>query len=270
MNLNPAARRPEALLAFLALGFFVLLTLQVRRGGQSFLGNVALAAFGPLLSTYDSASRLTREGFQAYVWQRDSALQAERLAAENRSLQGQIELSRSLEKEVLALRDLIQAPKPPAVEVIGGRALTQYGAPFSRYLLVSCDRRFSIPEGTAVMGPGGAAGRVQGASGGLYKVILLTDPTSAAGVVCDRSAVKGVAVGKGDDMDVRWISNESDVRVGDQFSTSGEDGVFPAGLRVGTAVSVEDGGDYLKKITLAPSSQMDRLTWVLLLRKTGG
>jgi rod shape-determining protein MreC len=113
-------------------------------------------------------------------------------------------------------------------------------------------------------------GRVQGASGELYKVILLTDPSSAVGVVCDRSAVKGVAVGKGNDMNVRWVSNESDVRVGDQFSTSGEDGVFPAGLRVGTAVSVEDGGDYLKKITLAPSSQMDRLTWVLLLRKTGG
>ena len=72
-------------------------------------------------------------------------------------------------------------------------------------------------------------GRVQGASGGLYKVVLLTDPSSAVGVVCDRSAVKGVAVGKGSDMDVRWVSNESDVRVGDQFSTSGEDGVFPAG-----------------------------------------
>lgn len=270
MDLKPAARRPEALLALLAVGFFVLLTMQVRRGSQSFLGNVALAAFGPLLSAYDSASRLTREGFQAYVWQRDSALQVERLAAENRALQGQIELSRSLEKEVLALRDLIQAPKPPSVEIIGGRALTQYGAPFSRYLLVSCDRRFFIPEGTAVMGPGGAAGRVQGSSAGLYKVILLTDPSSAAGVVCDRSGAKGVAVGKGDDMDVRWISNEADVRVGDQFSTSGEDGVFPAGLRVGTAVSVEDGGDYLKKITLAPSSQMGQLTWVLFLRKTGG
>jgi rod shape-determining protein MreC len=270
MDLKPAARRPEVVLTLLVLGFFVLLTLQARRGSHSVLGNLALAAFGPLLSAYDSASRLTREGFQAYVWQRDAALQAERLAAENRALQGQLELSRNIEREVLTLRDLVQAPRPQGYDVIGGRALTQYGAPFSRYLLVSCDRKFYVAEGTAAMGPGGAVGRVQGASGGLYKVVLLTDPSSAAGVVCDRSGAKGVAVGKGSDMDVRWVSNESDVRVGDQFSTSGEDGVFPPGLRVGTAVSVEDGGDYLKRITLAPSSKMDDLTWVLLLRKSGG
>ena len=270
MELTPSARRPEWALAVLALGFFSLLAFQARRGGQSTFGNFVLSAFGPLLSAYDSASRLTREGFQAYVWQKDAALQAEQIAAENRTLQGQIELARPLQREVLTLRDLIQAPRPPGVEVIGARALTQYGAPFSRYLLVSCDRKFFIAEGTPAMGPGGAVGRVQGASGGLYKVVLLTDPSSATGVASDRAGVRGVAVGKGEDMEVRWVSNESDVLVGDIFSTSGEDGVFPAGLRVGTAVSVEDGGDYLKKITLAPASQMRSLTWVLLLRKTGG
>ena len=270
MDLKPAARRPEVLLILIVLGLFMLLTVQVRRGGQSVLGNMALAAFGPLLSAYDSASRLTREGFQAYVWQKNAALEAERLAAENRVLQGRLELSRPLEKEVLTLRDLVNAPRPQGYEVLGARALTQYGAPFSRYLLVSCDSRYFIPEGTPVMGPGGAVGRIQGTSGSLHKVILLTDPSSAVGVVSERSGVKGVAVGKGSDMDVRWISNEMDVRVGDQFTTSGEDGVFPQGLRVGTAVSVQDGGDYLKKITMAPAVQMDELTWVLLMRKTGG
>ncbi len=270
MDLRPTARRPEIALCLLVLGFFVLLTFQARQGSRSVLGNMALAAFGPLLSAYDSASRLTREGLQAYLWQKNAALESENLAAENRSLQGQLELARPLEKEVLTLRELLQAPKPQGYQVIGARALTAYGAPFSRYLLVSCDARFLIPEGTPVMGPGGAVGHVQGASGTLHKVILLTDPSSAVGVASERAGVKGVAVGKGSDMEIRWISNESDVRVGDIFVTSGEDGVFPPGLRVGTAVSVEDGGDYLKKITLSPSSKMDQLTWVLLLRKTVG
>src|SRR5512140_2792516 len=124
MDLKPAARRPEVVLTLMVLGFFVLLTLQARRGSQSVLGNLALSAFGPLLSAYDSASRLTREGFQAYVWQRDAALKAERMAEENRSLLGQLELSRSLEKEVLTLRELVQAPRPDGYQVIGARALT--------------------------------------------------------------------------------------------------------------------------------------------------
>ena len=270
MALKSSYRRPEMLLLFFGVGFLLLLALQVRRGGQSLLGNLALSAFGPLLSAYDSASRFTREGFQAYLWQRDAALSAERLAAENRVLEGRLEMQRSLEKEVLELRELLKAPKPQDVDVIGARALTQYGAPFGRYLLVTCDARYAIPLMTPVIGPNGAVGRVQGASGSQYKVLLLTDPSSAIGVTSNRTGVHGVAVGRGRDLLVRWVSNESDVKVGDLFSTSGEDGVFPAGISVGTVLSVENGSDYLKRISLSPASKFDQLTWVLLLRKNHG
>jgi len=270
MSSRFANRRPEILLVLIGVGFFVALTVQVRRGERSVLGNAALAAFGPLLSAYDSASRLTREGLQAYLWQRDAALEAERLAAENRVLLGRLEMARQTEKEVLELRGLLRAPKPPGVDFIAGRALTQYGAPFSRYLLVSCDTRYLIPDSTPVIGPDGAVGRVQGSSGSQYKVLLITDPSSAVGVASERAGVRGVAVGRGKDLEVRWVSNESDVKAGDLFSTSGEDGVFPAGIRLGTVEEVKDGGDYLKKIQLSPASKLDQLTWVLLLRGAHG
>lgn len=270
MTLNSSVRRPGVLLFVFVVGFLVLLALQVRRGGQSLLGNVALAAFGPLLSAYDSATSLTREGVQAYVWQENAAIEAERLSAENRTLVGRLELNRNLEREVLTLRGLLNAPKPANVGFVTGRALVQYGSPFSRYMLVSCSPGVALPDGTPVIGSDGAVGRVQGTSGSLHKVLLVTDPSSAVGVMSDRTGVRGVAVGKGRDMDVRWVSNEGDVKVGDLFSTSGEDDIFPAGIRVGTVTSVENGGDYLKKITLSPSSELDQLTWVLLLKKTYG
>jgi rod shape-determining protein MreC len=270
MPSRPRFRRPEILLFVFGMGFLVALTTQVRRGGQSVLGNLALVAFGPLLSAYDSASRLTREGVEAYLWQRDAALEAERLAARNRVLEGKLEMARQSEQEILALRELLHAPRPPGVDFIGGRALTQYGAPFSRYLLVSCDTSHYVPDSTPVIGPDGLVGRVQGSSGNRYKVLLITDPSSAVGVASDRTGVRGVAVGRGKDLEVRWVSNEADVKPGDEFSTSGEDGVFPAGLRVGTVLDVQNGGDYLKKITLSPSCDLGRLTWVLLLRASHG
>lgn len=268
MVLQKISRRPEVLLFVLTVGYLVLLTVQVRQGSQTVLNNLALTALGPFLSAFDSASRVTREGFQAYVWQRDAALKAEQLAAENRALQGRLELSRQQEKEILELRELLNAPKPENVEVVGARVLSQFGAPFGRYLLVSSESERLIADGTAVMGPHGAVGRIQGKMGDLYKVLLVTDPNSAAGVVSDRTGVHGVAVGEGRFLTVRWVTNEADVQAGDVFLTSGEDGFYPPGIRVGTVTSVQDGGDYLKKITLSPFSKMDQLTWVLLLKKS--
>jgi rod shape-determining protein MreC len=264
----PPRRRAEFLLVLFAAGFLVLLTVQIRRGGQSLLGNLALAAFGPLLSAYDGASRLTREGLQAYLWQKNAALEAERLAAENRELKGRLALSREAEAEVLALRELLKAPKPRDVEVIAGRALTKYGEPFGRYLLVSCDARYRVPDSTPVIDAAGVVGRVQGSSASQYRVLLVTDPASSVGVACERTGVRGVAVGRGGDLEVRWVSNEAEVKAGDVFATSGEDGIFPAGLRVGTVESAENGPDYLKRIRLNPMAGLDQLTWVLLIRRT--
>lgn len=267
MAIRTISRRSEWLTLLLAVGYLAILTLQVRKGSQSILGTVALTAFGPLLSAYDSASRISREGFQAYFWQRDAVLRAEQLAAENRQLQGRLEISRGFEKEILELRQLVNAPKPQGVQVIGARALVQYGEPFGRYLVVSCDTAETIPIGAGVMGPTGAVGRVQARVGGLYRVLLVTDPNSATGVISERTGVHGVAVGEGQLLRVRWVTNEADVKGGDVFVTSGDDGIFPPGVRMGTVTSVADGGDYLKKIILAPLSDMDQLTWVLILKK---
>jgi rod shape-determining protein MreC len=87
-------------------------------------------------------------------------------------------------------------------------------------------------------------------------------------VVSDRTGVHGVAVGEGRFLSVRWVTNEADVQAGDVFLTSGEDGFYPPGIRMGTVTSVQDGGDYLKKITLSPFTKTDQLAWVLLLKKS--
>ncbi len=268
MSRRSPIRRPEVLLVLLMAGYLVLLGWQVRRGTQSALSSLALGAFGPFLSIYDSANRLTREGLQDYFWQRDAAVKAERLEEDNRELQGRLEISQALEKEVLQLRELIKAPKPTGYQVFGARALTEFGVPFGRYLLVSCRSDLSFPDRTPVIGPQGAVGRVQTRIGPLYRILLVTDPSSAVGVMSDRSGVHGVAVGEGRSLSVRWVSNEADVKAGDLFVTSGEDGIFPPGIRMGTVTEVSDGPDYLKRITLSPASRLGDLMWVLLLRKS--
>jgi rod shape-determining protein MreC len=258
-------RRPGALALVIVVAYATLLTVQVRRGERTVLSNLALVAFGPLLSVFDAASRVTREGVEAYLWQRDAALRAEALERENRALKAQVDLDRNLEREVLQLRQLLQAPKPDKVDIYAGRALARFGAPFGRYMLVSTSA--PVGEGAAVVDATGLAGRVIGKAGNLLRILMITDPNSAVGVMSARTSVRGVAVGAGDHLIVRWVSNEADVQPGDLFLTSGEDGFYPTGLRVATVTTVENGGDYLKRIRAEPLCRTDELSWVMLLRK---
>ena len=265
MAIQPSPHRAEKVLLAALFGFFVLLTLQVRRGQKTLLVDFALWVFSPLGSTYEAADRLTREGLQAYIWQRDAAVEAERLAYENRLLKGQIMAQGYIRDENARLRQLLEIPVPEGINPIGARALTQYGAPFNRYLMVSAENLLKTPQLTPVIVPEGVVGRVQSGGGGLLKCALITDPNSAVGVISQRVPVHGVAVGDGRNLLLRWVTNEADVKVGDAFITSGDDGVFPPSLPVGTVVSVADGPDYLKKVSLRPAANLGDLQWVLLL-----
>ncbi len=267
MQRTLASRRPELLLLLFTVGYLVALTLQVRRGGQTVLGGTALALFGPVLTAYNSAARFSQEGFDAYLWQRDAALRAEALSRENLALRGELQRVQPLADENARLRRLLDVPPPPAVRLVGGRALMRYGEPFGRYLLVSCDPAAPVFPDTPVLDPDGVVGKVQASSGNFYRVLLVTDPSSAVGVMTARTGARGVAVGDGRAIEVSWVTNEADVRPGDRFVTSGEDGVFPPGISVGTAIAVSDGGDYLKRITLRPAAALDTLTWVVLAVK---
>lgn len=259
-----ASRRPELLLLLFLAGYMTSLALQIRRGERTLLGDVALALFSPVLTVFNGAQRFTQEGLEAYLWQRDAAVRNEALERENLLLQEQGRLTLSVDEENARLRRLLNVSPPAGYSLVAGRALMRYGEPFGRYLLVSCSASAPVLSGTPVLVPEGLVGKVQGASGEFYRVILTTDPSSAVGVASQRTKVHGVAVGDGRFLKVRYVTNESDVKEEDVFVTSGEDGVFPPGIQVGTAVTVSDGGDFLKHIVLAPAVSMDSLSWVVL------
>jgi rod shape-determining protein MreC len=81
------------------------------------------------------------------------------------------------------------------------------------------------------------------------------------------SRVRGVVEGVGaDHCELRYVSKQTPVRVGDSIVTSGMDGVFPKGLIVGAVskVAVET-GTLLQNIEVKVSVDLDRLEEVLIV-----
>jgi rod shape-determining protein MreC len=105
----------------------------------------------------------------------------------------------------------------------------------------------------AVVTPDGIVGKVVDAYPTASLVMLITDPTFAAGVVSQKNHVRGTLKGQGHgECLVDYVQNEEAVDNGEWFYTSGDDRIFPKGFPVGQ-VSATRNGKTFKEIYLRPS-----------------
>jgi rod shape-determining protein MreC len=122
-----------------------------------------------------------------------------------------------------------------------------------------------IEAGMAVVTPDGIVGKVLDAYPTASLVMLITDPTFAAGVISQKNRVHGTLKGLGhNDCLIDYVQNEQKVDVGEMFYTSGDDRIFPKGFPVG-AVSVARNGKTFKEIYVSPSGFQGGLEEVLIV-----
>jgi rod shape-determining protein MreC len=118
----------------------------------------------------------------------------------------------------------------------------------------------------AVIAPEGVVGRIVVPSARAAKVQLLIDRNAAAGVIVERTRAQGVVVGSGDDrLQMQYVSEVSDLAVGDVVVTSGIDTIYPKGLVVGRIEVVEKNGPAFKRIIVKPAVDFSRLEEVLVV-----
>jgi rod shape-determining protein MreC len=135
----------------------------------------------------------------------------------------------------------------------------------SRALFIDRGSRDGVAAGMAVMTPDGVVGKITAAYPIASRVVLITDPQFAAGVVSRKNAVQGTIIGQADGLcRVEYVQNEETVEEGEWFFTSGDDRTFPRGLPVGQVISAEK-GLILKEIVLAPSGLSGGLEEVLVV-----
>jgi rod shape-determining protein MreC len=86
-----------------------------------------------------------------------------------------------------------------------------------------------------------------------------------------RSRSRGIVRGTGGDrLEFEFVARDSDVAVGDVIITSGLDGVYPKGLRVGRVTEISDPGSrLLQKATLEPAVDFGRLEQVFVMLRRG-
>jgi len=123
----------------------------------------------------------------------------------------------------------------------------------SKVVFVDRGSASGVESGMAVVTPDGIVGKVVDAYPTASLVMLITDPTFAAGVISEKNHVRGTLKGQGhSECLIDYVQNEEPVDSGEWFYTSGDDRIFPRGFPVGQ-VSASRNGKTFKEIYLKPS-----------------
>ena len=199
------------------------------------------------------------ESFQSYANLYD---QNQELRRELQQMKAWKEAALQLEQKNARLMDLNQVRLDPKLTHVTGVVLADSGSPFRQSVLLNVGARDGVHDGWATMDGIGLVGRISGVGARTARVILLTDSNSRIPVTAQPSGQRGLLSGDNSARPpLEFVEKPDLLRPGDQVVTSGDGGVFPAGLLVGTVVQSND-----RRLRVALSADYERLEFLRILR----
>jgi len=199
------------------------------------------------------------EGFQSYS---RLAEQNQELRNELRQMKAWREAALQLEQENAKLLDLNKVRLDPQLTYVTGVVMADSGSPFRQSLLLNVGARDGIIDGWATTDGLGLVGRISGVGQTTSRVILLTDSNSRIPVTIQPSGQRAILAGDNSAAPLLdFVEDADQVRPGDRVVSSGDGGVFPAGMLVG---HVAMGRDQRLRVRLA--AEYERLEFLRVLR----
>lgn len=180
----------------------------------------------------------------------------------------QLQQSRQLLAENAYLRKLLDASQRVQLKTVMSEILYDARDPFSRKVIIDRGDRHGIKPGQPVIDDLGVVGQVTRVFPFTSEITLLTDKAHAIPVQVLRSGVRSVAYGRGQtgELELRFMASNADIQAGDVLTTSGIDGVYPAGLAVATVMSVDTKtSDAFARILCKPTAGVSRHRQLLVL-----
>ena len=196
----------------------------------------------------------------------------EKLLEQNKELRRELQQMKSwkeaalqLEQENARLLDLSQLRLDSKLTHVSGIVMADSGSPFRQSVLLNIGSRDGIQDGWAAMDGLGLVGRISGVGSSTSRVLLLTDNASQIPVILQPSGQDAIVMGDNSFAPpVEFIENADLVRPGDRIITSGEGGVLPAGLLVGTLAMDPNG-----RLRARLAADYERLEFLKVLRDYG-
>ena len=169
------------------------------------------------------------------------------------------------------LQGLLALKSEPGPQKVFGRVIARDASVWFNTITINCGSSSGVALNMPVVTPGGIVGRVVAVSPVTAQVMLITDEKAAAGAIVGQLGGTGAlgsvrGLGNSGLVEMRYVSGLQKVEPGDYILTTGQDGIYPAGLNVGEVIEVKNGtATQPHQIYIRPSARLDQLTEVAVL-----
>jgi rod shape-determining protein MreC len=170
-------------------------------------------------------------------------------ASQNAELKRRLKVAETWRTEAVTLRyenarlkALLGVRTDPPLPMVFAHTILDARGPFSNSRLADAGSARGVVEGNPVLSDHGLIGRVVGVASGVSRIMLLTDVQSRTPVLIVRTNGRAILAGDGGGNPVlTYLRSHDAPRDGDRVLTSGDGGVIPRGLPVGSVARGIDG-----------------------------
>ncbi len=255
------------LIVVIAVNVIILSVSSRTREPAYGLGRLAIYVVSPFQKAVTQSVRFVAGIWEHYfllvsVSRENDALRSQlNEALERGHRYSEIELSNQRLKSLLNFQKSIEREVLPAA-VIGKDPSTWF-----KTIVIDKGGRDGVEKGSPVVVPAGIVGQVMEVSGNYAKVLLIIDRNNAVDSLVQRSRARGLVTGVASGRcTFKYVLLKNDVRVGDTLISSGLDGVFPKGLRVGHVSQViRRNAGIFQEVKVDPFVDFEKLEEVLVV-----
>ncbi len=261
------------LVIVLLLGNFLLMAFDARQvtSGQRIIRVWAQTAADFVQSPVTSLTAGVTNYFSSIANLRSAQSENDALKEEVQRLQVDLQESKDLVAENERLRGLLDLKEEGRYKTLFARIIGRDPSIWFDSSIVNRGSMNGVKLNMPVVTKDGLVGRVTAVSPLTAQVDLITrDKSGVGGVVGEISGSNALGVVAGSSksnlVEMRYVAGSIDVQVGQVVYTSGQDGIFPPGLKIGEIVEVVSGSATTPhKIFIKPSAGIDSMQEVAIL-----
>lgn len=269
---------PWLMIALLLVNFVLMAWSAQTESNQSVLKVWTQTAADFVQSPVTTVTSSASNYFQSISNLRSAANENDRLKQQVQELEVEVQSKQDLATENERLKSLLQIREESKIPILTAKVVGRDPSAWFNDSIINRGSSDGVKLYMPVVTNGGLVGRITMVSPLTAQVTLITDEKAGVGAVVGEignTNALGVVSGVRDTKDasfdrnileMRYVPGSTEVKVGDTVFTTGQDGIYPAGLKIGEIVEVSSGSATVSHtIYIKPSSNISAMQEVAVL-----
>ncbi|MFO8049642.1 MAG: rod shape-determining protein MreC [Desulfosudaceae bacterium] len=230
-------------------------------------GLVGLFLVAPAQDAVVSTARFARDIWRHYFYLVNTASRNEALRERLKQVEADNEAFKEVALANKRLRNLLEFHGQINYDTFAAEVVARDPSGWFKTVVIDKGSADGVRRNMPVVVSEGIVGQIIDVSPYYSKVLLIIDQNSAVDALCQRTRARGVVKGGPHNRcDFKYVLRKEDVRIGDLVVSSGLDGVYPKGLRIGRVSGlVKLNAGVFQTVEVDPIVNFDKLEEVLVV-----